>query len=162
MKEKWKRVKGSPNYSVSDQGRVLNMDTSRILRATPSEGYPQVQLYKDGKPSGRMVHKLVIETFVGPCPLGYEVNHKDGIKSHCWLDNLEYLTSSENHYHAYRIGLAKGLCGEDNPNSKLNWGKVDLMREILQKGGQTRDVAKYFRVSKQTVVDIEHNRAWKK
>ena len=50
-------------------------------------------------------HVLVAEAFLGLRPDGLEINHKDGVKHHCALSNLEYATKSENGAHAWRTGL---------------------------------------------------------
>lgn len=42
------------------------------------------------------VHKLVLETFVGPCPAGYECEHLNRKRDDNRLQNLCYKTRSEN------------------------------------------------------------------
>ncbi|GAC81679.1 HNH endonuclease [Gordonia malaquae] len=42
------------------------------------------------------VHRLVMETFVGPCPSGMEVRHLNGEPADNRLENLAYGTRSEN------------------------------------------------------------------
>ena len=42
-----------------------------------------------------------METFVGNSK--YEINHKDGDKTNNRLENLEYVTHSENQKHSYRV-----------------------------------------------------------
>jgi hypothetical protein len=93
-------------YEVSDRGRVRRTDTTRIKRPTPDrKGYLRVFLYHDGRKRTRFVHQLVLRAFVGPCPLGQEANHRDGVKSNNRLANLEYVTPSENNQHAWDTGL---------------------------------------------------------
>lgn len=51
------------------------------------------------------VHRLVMLAFVGSSDL--HVNHIDGIPSHNWLSNLEYVTCAENNQHAVDNNLRK-------------------------------------------------------
>ena len=42
------------------------------------------------------IHRLVAEAFLGPCPNGCIVHHKDHNRRNPKLDNLEYVTLSDN------------------------------------------------------------------
>lgn len=70
----------------------------RLMRPCPqTNGYLRVTLLSsDGKQSTKTVHKLVMETFVGPRPKDEEIRHLDGNKTHNTLTNLKYGTKSEN------------------------------------------------------------------
>lgn len=87
-----------------------------------SSGYLHVQLYANRKASTKLVHKLVAEAFVDNSYRLPEVNHIDGNKMNNRLDNLEWVTKSENLRHAARIGLRTspmaGRHGKDNPSCK--------------------------------------------
>ena len=48
-------------------------------------------------------HHLVAAAFLGPRPLGMQINHKNGIKTDNYFTNLEYVTPSQNSWHAYHI-----------------------------------------------------------
>jgi hypothetical protein len=112
--ERWLPVPGFPDYEVSDLGRVEGLPRialngrhirGRMLKATiGTHGYPVVRLQVGGEWTARTVHSLVAEAFIGPRPEGMEVRHKDGIRTHCELANLEYGTSSENQYDKVRHG----------------------------------------------------------
>jgi hypothetical protein len=68
------------------------------LKARPINkyGYLEVQLYKDGLRYHRLVHRLVLEAFIGLCPEGMECRHLDGKPGNCWLDNLAWATPKVN------------------------------------------------------------------
>ena len=66
-------------------------------------GYIQVAISKKGKWYNCLAHRVVWIYFNGEIPDGLEINHKDGIKINNRLENLELVTRSENHKHAFRI-----------------------------------------------------------
>jgi hypothetical protein len=109
--ERWLPIPGFPGYQVSDHGRVWSSARSgvrsdgrtwrvrgRILRPFPArDGYPQVQIVSDaGKHISRKLHVLVLETFVGECPMGMEACHGDDDHTNARLSNLRWATRSAN------------------------------------------------------------------
>lgn len=67
--ETWQRLDYFPNYSVSDQGRVRNDKTGRILtQVVNQQGIPSVSLYRDGKQHRLSVIRLVAHSFLTPHP----------------------------------------------------------------------------------------------
>jgi ABC-type phosphonate transport system ATPase subunit len=65
-----------------------------VLKPGPSSGYPYVVLRRRG--GGKPVHQLVARAFIGERPLGYDVRHKNGIRSDARAVNLEYGTRKDN------------------------------------------------------------------
>lgn len=119
--EVWKPVVGYEGlYEVSNHGRVkslarkvkggrncpLRFNAERVLRAgLSSNGYGTVVL-TDGKAKvSHLVHRLVATAFIpNPMALG-DVNHEDGHKLNCRVENLTWCTRSQNIQHAYDTGL---------------------------------------------------------
>lgn len=99
----WKVINEFPKYSVSDDGRVRNNKTGKILSpCADTNGYLSVGLYRDGKRSTKRIHRLVAEAFI-PNPLNlHDINHRDGNKSNNDKSNLEYCTRSYNMLHSSR------------------------------------------------------------
>lgn len=86
-------------YQASDQGRIYNVVTGRIIGKKPKydSSYVAVHLRKNGRlVRAANVHQLVMETFVGECPEGMEVHHKNDVKHDNRLENLEYITHRDN------------------------------------------------------------------
>ena len=119
-KEIWKFIPGYENrYKVSNKGRVLsfvhntngkkrNIFTQKILSQATSRGYKRVLLLDEfGNRKMYFVHRLVLSTFKGYDRHKKQVNHINGDKTDNRLENLEWVTQSENMKHAYRLGLEK-------------------------------------------------------
>lgn len=73
-------------------------------------GYKKVGVYNRERKRAvsEYVHRLVAQTFLEtPCPTKTQVNHKDGDKSNNHVDNLEWVTPSENIRHMHKTGANK-------------------------------------------------------
>jgi hypothetical protein len=71
------------------------------------------------------LHRLILTTFVGPCPDGMEGCHNDGNKKNCRLSNLRWDTRKNNAIDRVNHGVSRG---EKNPGSKLTDHAVRLIR----------------------------------
>lgn len=127
------KVKRTGRAARTGKGQGGGARIGRILKAQKNwGGYHLVQLWRGGKYKMFLVHRLVAQTFLGPLPDGREVNHKNGNKSDNRVENLEYVTRSENNRHAYRLGLMKNKLtgkGESHPLAKLT---DEIVIEIRQ------------------------------
>ena len=99
MDEKWLPCVGIPTYEISNKGRLRraapgpHTRVGLIRKLKPNRfGYHRPTLWVNGEPYNRSVHALVLEAFVGPRPEGYQINHKNGVKTDNRVTNLEYMT----------------------------------------------------------------------
>jgi len=94
----WKPVVGWEKfYRVSDLGEVLSIRGQRHLTGTALPiGHLRVRLSAEGVRKSVLVHRLVLEAFVGPCPEGSEARHLNGDPQDNRLVNLRWGTRSEN------------------------------------------------------------------
>jgi len=161
--EIWKQIEDFPMYEISNTGTVKSNCKSRIKYLMPqnSHGYEVIFLYDlNGKKHLKHIHRLVIEAFIGPAPTNaHTVNHKDGIKYHNQVDNLEWLTLSENRKHAFKIGIDSHV-GENNPSAKLTGQKVEEIRK-LHGTLSLRTLAQLYQVSYGSICDVVYKRSWK-
>ena len=168
--EIWKQIPGYEGiYEVSSWGHVRRISggrgavPGRILkpRAGSRGGqYSMVSLYDNLKPTGFLIHRLVLLAFVGVCPENHEINHMDGNKTNNCLENLEYVTPYENIHHAIDHGMINNN-GENNPCSKLSLSQIKKIRSKYIKGkyGYKR-LAKEFNVSGSAIYNIIKNNRW--
>ena len=149
-------------YLISSYGRVYSIRGKRWLKySVPKCGYPQVGLCVHNKCVNYMIHRLVAQTFLNkPIDKDY-VNHIDGNKLNNHVDNLEWVTRSENEKHAYANGLKTPTSGEISGQAKLTWDDVRKIRIMYTQGYSTRYIAKIFNVGKSTIQSITSNHSWK-
>lgn len=119
MCEIWKNVAIQPYsdyYMVSNLGNVKRIKEcskyntsskklSILNQAVGSWGYKVVSLTVFGESKSFLVHRLVAITFLDNPLNKKQVNHIDGNKLNNCVDNLEWVTPSENIQHAYDSGL---------------------------------------------------------
>lgn len=168
--EKWVDVLGFEGvYAISSLGRVMRVSggagsrAGRILKPdTSTKGYLRVSLYKGKRKETYrpFVHQLVARAFIGPCPVGYQVNHIDGDKTNNRPANLEYATLLENLVHARRTGLLD-VHGENHPQAKLTPRNVQDLRCMYATGDWSqRELATKFAISQTQVGRIVRNESW--
>lgn len=111
--EVWKDVADFESYEVSSAGRIRNKLTGKVLRNYDRRGYLMAVLYKDKTRYQFGVHRLVATAFLAADEKRTLVNHKDGNRTNNHVDNLEWVTASENQLHAIRIlGRKCGMIGK--------------------------------------------------
>ncbi len=142
MEEIWKSIKNYEGlYEVSNLGRVRSLDRvtittngktvpfkGKILKTIKHKnGYLKVNLNKDKKQKTHLVHRLVAEAFI-PNPNNKKyIDHINTIRDDNRVDNLRWVTASENQYNDLTTINKKkysgdkcywyGVVGENNPFS---------------------------------------------
>ena len=144
-----RRVKGGPGTFV---GKVLKLEAN-------NRGYWYAQPCKECKRHKFLIHRLVMAAFVGPCPDGIQVNHIDGDKENNRLDNLEYMTQSENMVHGRGLGLFSSIGGEKNGNAILTEENVHEIRRRL-KYESPKAIAERFNISRGNIYSIKNGTRW--
>lgn len=110
--EEWKWIKDyEGEYQISSFGRIKSFKKNKkngLLMKPKRDGqnrYYIICLSKNGISNYYLIHRLVAQTFL-PNPNNLpQVNHIDGNKKNNKLENLEWVTCSENITHAYKLKL---------------------------------------------------------
>jgi len=172
--EVWKPIPNTDSlYDVSDQGRIRSWVNGRYgRRKTPmdlspgadSGGYKTVQLrIGAGKYRAKRLHVLILETFVGPCPVGQLCRHLNGDPSDNRLVNLSWGSYAENTRDMQEHGTSNYLRGTDTPNAKLSDEDVRWARSVFIKGDADFGYASLGRklgVSHETIRQAINGKTW--
>ena len=92
-------------YLVNEYGDLISYrkDTPYFMkRQQYKNGYEYYPIQVGRKNLKVKVHRIVANTFLEPIDGKEMVNHKDGDKTNNHVSNLEWVTASENMFHAYR------------------------------------------------------------
>ena len=101
-KTEWREVKEYSKYEVNQYGEIRHKKRKQILKPRSNNGgYQYVNFKINGKPINFAVHRIVANAFI-PNPNGYtEINHKDYNRKNNCVNNLEWVSSSQNKQHAF-------------------------------------------------------------
>lgn len=122
--EIWKQYENT-NYYVSNRGRARNIVTGNLMQGKiNNKGYKEWCFSINGKKRTIFCHRLVYQLF-GSEPLqeSLVINHIDGDKANCDINNLEQISRSENVLHACYVIGAKNI---------RKVGKYSLDDELLE------------------------------
>ncbi len=158
--EVWRAVEGF-DYWVSTHGRVMNAVTGKILKPTSigRQAYlVKVMLTRDHKSFNKPIHRLVLDTFVGPCPEGMECRHLDGNGKNNRLENLAWGTKAENTADKFRHGTMTQ--GARHPMVKLTEDEVREIRRLRRDGWSQKNLAEKFNISLGHVSGIYNGKYW--
>lgn len=136
VKEQWRKIPGCPvQYEVSSHGRLRVLDyyctqinrwgkpmrrlqRGRIMKTQEDkDGYRRICIR--GFPTVQ-VHRLVALAFLPNQSNKPQVNHKNGNVADNRESNLEWMTNSENHRHAYAV-LGRKATVQPGKKTRLTW-----------------------------------------
>ena len=150
LKERWKAIPGFSDCEISTYGRVWSWKgyEGKIMKPGSIHGYQNIILRFGCKPFGFLVHRLVLETFVGPCPEGMECDHINTIRDDNKRKNLRWLdiTKNRGEYSRGKISSAR----------KLNDTQVKEIRNILKRKGNKsyREIGLNYKVTSETIRNL--------
>jgi hypothetical protein len=172
--EVWKDVQGfEDKYQISNTGKVKSKPRilirsnghsqtvkGRVLKTFINPNGYEFAVFQVGiNTKNFAVHRLVAIHFLDNPEKKYAVNHKNGIKTDNDINNLEWVTKSENEIHARKIGL-KCTKGEKASKAILTEKEVKMIRCICAYYSEYK-IAKMYGVSRSCIASIIRRRSWK-
>ena len=106
--KEWRIIEKTSDYEISNHGELRNKITMNILKTSLMGGYLAISLVVNEKKVISKIHRLVATKFLTCLDESFVVNHKDGDKINNNVENLEWVSRSENAKHAFRLDLNKG------------------------------------------------------
>jgi len=169
IEEIWKPIINYENlYEISNYGRIKRIANGsnstfigKILKPQKISKYGHlgIRLYKDNNNKLFPIHRLVLETFIGPSPIGMQCRHLDGNPQNNKLDNLKWGTCKENSED--RIAHGKSGKGSNGSMSKLTEQNIPEIKLLYRQGISQINISRVYNVSKYIIWAIIHNKIWK-
>ena len=157
--EQWRQVDVAPDYEISNMGRLRvmvdkvngngrNFYIGKIITQSSlskTKKYLRASVSVDGKLFPLSIHRAVAIAFIAN-PNNYpQVNHIDGNPANNLVENLEWVTPTENAIHARDNGLLHPRKGEDSSSSKLTEKDVvEILEHRFIRLLRYKDISKMF------------------
>lgn len=143
----FKRIKPCSRYMPS--AKKLGLISQRV----GTWGYKVVHLSFFGQSKSFLAHRLVAMAFLENPLNKREVNHKDGDKFNNCVDNLEWVTPSENIQHAYNTGLIDYY---DKDHHLKAVYQFDLSKNFIKKWDTAMEVERVLGISNASIFQCCH------
>lgn len=149
-----KPIPSLPSYYATPDGSIYRVSRKNGLiklsdNSTSNSGYKMVQPYLNGKRKLKYVHQLVLEAFAGLRPEGLVCDHINRDKTDNRIDNLRYVTRSENGKNCERRST---LGTKYKKHSEGKYGKyLGVIRQLKENGTKPAVVAEKLQIPVTTV-----------
>lgn len=168
--EEWRPIPGYEGYyEASNVGRIKSITHLKKNKQVhhgqmrryyiTNAGYLCVDLYGQQGHKKATVHSLIALTYLGNPPNSYEVNHRDGNKLNNNINNLEYVTRSQNVKHAISHKLFKPNIpkGSKHGMAKLTESQVRAIRQSIL---PYHLLAIQYNISRSTIERVREHKGW--
>lgn len=127
-------------YRVYSNGMIFSTKMKRFLKESTNGVYKKYCLRINGKSFNVNTHRILAELYIFNQNNKEQVNHIDGNKHNNLLENLEWVTRSENAKHSFKSGLQKatrptkrviGLDGTIYESAKEAANKLGYNHKVL-------------------------------
>lgn len=164
MLENKREIPAYPGYYADTKGNIYSHRSGREKKLSQRihRNYYHVTV-KNKKKSKIAVHRLILETFVGPREESQVCRHLNGDSLDNRIENLKWGTVKENVADSIKHGTAVCLRhGEQAIASKLKLEDILKIKWLYKFGYKQVALSRWFKVSQKHISDIINNKTWKK
>lgn len=153
--ENWAKI--NDKYSVSNMGRFWSVNIGIMKTPIMTIGYPHLNIRDKGKSVRVMCHVYVARHFIENPENKPQINHKNGIKHDNRVENLEWVTVSENIKHA--VDFLGKKAAKNNHRRKTIIAYRDGLPIVIETLG-IRQMARDLHIPYQGIQAALKNKDW--
>ena len=150
------RIFAEPFSYTDTLGRTRTFERKEKIPTQSPEGYWYMNFGGRYHHERWLVHRLVAELWLEHEP-GLEVNHKDGNKGNNSVENLEWVTRSQNEAHKYETGLYSVGLDTKYKAYKANTiidSSTKYQMKKLKETHTYKELSKLFNISEQRICSV--------
>ena len=157
-----KTIPEFPDYKITKDGRVWSCYYKKFRKLNKNQqGYLYITLSKNKKLYNRNIHRLVLETYIGPRPFGMECCHNNGNPIDNRLENLRWDSHKNNAQDSIKHGTRRDDRGSKHPRTKFTEEDVRMVIYMYRTGLFTQqEIADIYKVTQTGIHRIVNKKLW--
>jgi len=161
----YKEIPFAPGYYITADGQIgRKQKITGLIKPLKSyllKGYLEIVLRVAKKPRNYKVHRLVLETWIGPPPVrGSICRHLNDIPLDNRAANLAWGSGKDNYRDRIQNNIDQWKDGSLHMRQKLTPEQVLQIKQAIEDKKAERAIAREFNVDRTTIRAIRHGWTW--